>query len=346
MHKAMLFAFAAVLWVAPALVAGMLGWPGIWGGGSAFGDLIVPAPITGGILHVPSFVAMLVLARIYPSVPDNTAAILRAGLVAAALLGIAQLIDLERLYLSLTTDMKASGFRLHQNYIGLCLLTDATIGWIWLTALRRPILAWPATLAIAVVPAALYVAVSLATSERLERDFVPGRPGYTEQRGDGIFWIYTRLAPDAPGFRAAAEAFMENMGPDQNVNVQDLAVYFTDSLHVAREFSSDGQPIMTLCLYEDGTPATWHAGRADCFSAHENFSERLERLYGELPAELPRDVQVYRVGTMICADMVVPDRYDENEATNFCRYARLDEKRANLEGVYGEQALEAMLEDE
>lgn len=44
---------------------------------------------------------------------------------------------------------------------------------------------------------------------------------------------------------------------------------------------------MTLCLYEDGTPATWHAWRADCFSAHENFRERLQRLYGQLPAELP-----------------------------------------------------------
>ncbi len=80
---------------------------------------------------------------------------------------------------------------------------------------------------------------------------------------------------------------MENIGPDQNVNVQDLAVYFTDSLHVARKFSPDGQPIMTLCLYEDGTPATWHAWRADCFSAHENFRERLQRLYGNFRPSCP-----------------------------------------------------------
>lgn len=47
---------------------------------------------------------------------------------------------------------------------------------------------------------------------------------------------------------------------------------------------------------------------------------------------------------MICADMVVPDRYDENEATNYCRYARLDEKWVELESTYGVQVLEAMLE--
>ena len=50
------------VWITPAVVAGMLGWPGIWGGGSAFGDLILPAPITGGIIHVPSFLTAILLA--------------------------------------------------------------------------------------------------------------------------------------------------------------------------------------------------------------------------------------------------------------------------------------------
>ena len=127
MSRAAFIAFALVLWVAPAIIAGLFGWPGIWGSGSAFGDLIVPAPITGGIFHVPTFVAALVIARVYPGLSDTAVAFLRPALIAAALVGLAQLVNLERLYLHLTTDLEASAFRLQRNYFGLCLMTDAAI---------------------------------------------------------------------------------------------------------------------------------------------------------------------------------------------------------------------------
>ncbi|MEO1244192.1 MAG: hypothetical protein AAFX56_00795 [Pseudomonadota bacterium] len=346
MSKTALFVLALVLWITPAVVAGILGWPGIWGSGSAFGDLIVPAPITGGIFHVPSFVAALVLANLYFGLPDRAAALLRAGILAAALVGLAQLFNLERLYLSITTDVQSSPFRLHRNYFGLCLLTDAAITWLWLTAARRTKLNRIAALAIALLPVTAYVTLALATNDRLQEDFLRGSPGYSEQRGDGFLWLYSRLPPEAPEFRAAALKFLHSKGPEHDPNVQDLAVYFSNSLDVARDYRHDGEPFATLCLYEDGTPAAWHTGRADCFSEHENFHERLIRHFDELPDELPREVQAYRVALAICADVEVPKAYVDNEAVNYCRHASLDKKLLELESKHGAEALKSMLDSE
>ena len=343
MSRAAFIAFALILWVAPAVLAGLFGWPGIWGSGSAFGDLIVPAPITGGIFHVPTFVAALVIARVYPGLSDTAVAFLRPALIAAALVGLAQLVNLERLYLHLTTDLEASAFRLQRNYFGLCLMTDAAISWLWLSAVRRPTLRWPFKLSIALLPPVACTAMILATSARLGEDFLHGRPGYLEQRGDGMFWVYTRLSPDAPEFRAAALAYVDDRRPERRANIQDLAVYFTDSLHTAREYDPDGEPLATLCLYEDGTPSSWHDGRGDCFSDHENFNERIERLFDELPAELPSDVRRYRVSLEACDGFEMPEEYSDNEADNYCRYARLDEKYRQLVEAYGADALVSML---
>lgn len=345
MSKSAFIAFALVLWVTPAVLAGMFGWPGIWGSGSAFGDLIVPAPITGGIFHVPTFVAALVIARLYPGLSDAATAFLRASLIAAALVGLAQLINLERLYLHLTTDLEASAFRLHRNYFGLCLMTDAAVSWLWLSALRRPTLRWPFKLSIALLPPLAAATMILATSPRLGEDFLHGRPGHLQQRGDSTFWVYTRLSPDAPGFRAAALAYVDDWRPERRANTQDLAVYFTDSLHTAREYDPDGEPLATLCLYEDGTPSSWHSGRGDCFTHHENFHERIDRLFDELPAELPRDVRNYRVALEVCSGHEVPEQYSDNEADNYCRYARLDEKYRLLVETHGAEALGPMLAD-
>ena len=346
MSKASFIAFALVLWVTPAIIAGLFGWPGIWGSGSAFGDLIVPAPITGGIFHVPTFVAALIIARLYQGLSDTAVAFLRPVLIAAALVGLAQLVNLERLYLHLTTDLEARAFRLHRNYFGLCLMTDATVSWLWLSAIRRPTLRWPFKLSIALLPPVAAAAMILAANPRLGEDFLHGRPGYLEQRGDGTFWVYTRLSPDAPGFRAAALAFVGDWRPERRTNIQDLAVYFTNSLHTAREYDPDGQPLATLCLYEDGTPPGWHDGRGDCFSTHENFHERIDRLFDELPAELPRDVRNYRVSLTVCSDFEMPEEYSDNEADNYCRYARLDEKYLQLEEAYGTEKLAVMLADD
>ena len=46
-------------WLTPALIAGVLGWTGIWGTGSALVEFLIPVPVAGGVLHVPSFAVLL-----------------------------------------------------------------------------------------------------------------------------------------------------------------------------------------------------------------------------------------------------------------------------------------------
>lgn len=39
-----------IAWFTPAVIAGALGWRGIWGGTSAFADYLIPIPVSGGCL--------------------------------------------------------------------------------------------------------------------------------------------------------------------------------------------------------------------------------------------------------------------------------------------------------
>src|SRR5262245_6062241 len=102
MGRGVLFAvWAAFAWLAPAAIAGGLGWKGIWGSGSAFVDYIIPIPVAGGVLHVPSFAVTSVIVFTQPwRILGGYA---RGILLAGALIGVATLLDLDRLHLAATT---------------------------------------------------------------------------------------------------------------------------------------------------------------------------------------------------------------------------------------------------
>jgi hypothetical protein len=56
-------------WVLPAAIAGALGWRGIWGSRSAFGDYLLPLPMAAGFLHLLTLggiLGLLVLSRRFP----------------------------------------------------------------------------------------------------------------------------------------------------------------------------------------------------------------------------------------------------------------------------------------
>ena len=80
-HRTAIILWAAGAWVTPALMAGALGWSGIWGSGSAFGDYLIPVPVAGGALHVPSFAVALALAAAWPKLGEGAAALIRGGLL-------------------------------------------------------------------------------------------------------------------------------------------------------------------------------------------------------------------------------------------------------------------------
>ena len=92
------FAWLVIAWTAPALAAGVLGWSGIWGSGSALVDYLIPIPVAGGVLHLPSFI--VTTALVWP-MRAGSARIAGAGsapwLLGAAAVGLLMMLDTERL---------------------------------------------------------------------------------------------------------------------------------------------------------------------------------------------------------------------------------------------------------
>jgi hypothetical protein len=103
-----------------------------------------------------------------------------------------------------------------------------------------------------------------------------------------LAFYYSKLPLGSDGFRQAAAAVLARHDPRNNLNAEDIAIYFFDSLAPAQTFSKSGAQF-TVCLYQDGTPTAWSPGSVDCFSGHESFSERFER---KLPA--PRTRRCHR----------------------------------------------------
>ena len=123
-----------VAWPAPAVIAGLAGWNGIWGSGSALGDYLIPIPVAGGSLHVPTFVAATILVFAFGEGRDRTSAerVRWLGPVLAALTvcGLAMLIDLERLARPFVSDAPFR-LRFEKNALALFVTTDFGLALLW-----------------------------------------------------------------------------------------------------------------------------------------------------------------------------------------------------------------------
>ncbi len=67
MNKSRLLLLTLVAWPLPALIAGALGWQGVWGSGSAMTDYLIPIPVAGGVFHLPTFVLGAVTVMVLPN---------------------------------------------------------------------------------------------------------------------------------------------------------------------------------------------------------------------------------------------------------------------------------------
>ncbi len=309
--------WAAAAWVTPALVAGALGWTGIWGSGSAFGDYLVPVPVAGGALHVPSFVVTLVLVAAWPRLADGTAALIRGGVCGVALLGVALLIDVGHLAQVVTTDLPFTRVRWEENPLGLFLASDGL--WLLAWTLGRPAIGvrrLPA-LGLAMVIPVSYLLVGPAALPEAREPFLWGRHVPAPGPADAAQLVFTRLAVDDPTFRRRARAFIGDRGPTGNVNAEDMAFLFTDSLESARALG-DREPLVTLCLYQDGTPERWLPGRGNCFGDHQTFRDLLNEVGSRLPRSLPGDVRSFLIVRELCTARLEPVRAAASPHDEFC----------------------------
>ena len=328
-----LILWALIAWPLPALVAGTLGWQGVWGSGSALADYLIPIPVAGGVLHVPSFVVCGLIARNMPSASPKAVGQLRALLIGMALAGLLLLLRLDDILLAVRTDSALVGTLWQENPLGLFVLSDAIVALVLtMGANQGPWLRMEfTTLLLIVLPAALPVGFTAKTTSS-GKPFRHGDSRQGSARNDEMNMVYTTLNVNDPDFRARALAWVAPMHPRLSVNSDDAAFLFTRNLDAARNFDTS-QVVTTLCLYEDGTPPLWVSGAADCFANHVSFSERFSKAYAARPASEPPDLKHYLARVSVCHGVApIPPNGDTGgvELSEMRICSRLPEARAQL----------------
>lgn len=302
MHRLRLALWLMLAWPLPALVAGALGWPSIWGSGSALGDYLVPLPVAGGALHVPSFLLGAWALAALPTLRPPQALLLRATMLGVALAGALWLVNLDAWFLAQQANATLPPLRAQQNPLGLFLLSDG------LCALLLGAGAGPAGRArvgpLPLVALLLPMAAPVLMAQ-------PARPGGEPFQvsgmrtgmvlGDMEVPVYTTLDTAAPGFRERALAWAQAWSPTMSGKADDLALQFTPNFQAARRADAS-HATATLCLYADGTPPQWHAGAAAeaCFAAHVGFSERFNQALRQRPDGEPNDLRHHFAASEVC----------------------------------------------
>lgn len=305
MSKLRLLLWILLAWPLPALIAGALGWEGVWGSGSALKDYLIPIPVAGGALHVPSFVVTGVIVLLMPGLGSVAAARLRALLMGMALAGVLWLLNLHDLWLAQQTGVKFSGSPWQQNPLGLFLACDAVMALVFTSgAAQRPRLRLDVlTLLLLLLPTALPLSMARPRASA-DPPFQAGISQRGETRGDEILMVFTRLDTNTADFRRQAEAWTEQPSsmahPRFHIDAEDMAVMFTRNREAARRLDR-AQVEFTLCLYEDGAAPRWLQGAADCFSEHAGFSERLARAASARPRDEPAELRRYLAARELCA---------------------------------------------
>jgi hypothetical protein len=293
-------------WPTPALIAGALGWKGVWGSNSALADYLVPIPVAGGAFHAMTFIGITVLLTTQPRWPELLRGLAHLILFGISLVGVMLVYDQERR-------------RLVENPVGLFLLTDSLIAQLFVPAFggRAPrgwkewglgvLVAWGITIA-----AALGLA-RLDPRSGQQFVYVTSKPG--QVRGDDSYLVHSRIKVYSPEFKPAAEAYAQQWHPRYNVNTEDIAVHFFASLPAA-QIGNEHEAQLTYCMYQDGTPPRWGVGRGDCFD-HETVTERAQKLYEQQDRSLPPDERSRLARAKACEGVRVPE--ESNAISSLCR---------------------------
>lgn len=304
--KTSLATYLVAAWLLAPLLAGLAAWPSIWGSGSAALDYLLPLPVSGGVLHLPSLLGGALLLVLRQRGAGAAAWWGRVGTAAMAGAGSVLLIDLHALALAWHSDgaWPSAGHGLSQNPVGLFLLVDGLLALLWP---GRPTARPGARTRLAGMLLALGVPLLLLAVQwqqlpvhRHELLIGASRPG--PARGDETKAVYTQL-PMQPARLADALARQGLLPhPRDDVNVQDQALVFFDSLADAQRLNL-ANARLTWCRYEDGSAEQWLPGAGDCFGGHLNFSERLLERYSGLDPGLSPPVRSLLARGLLCQEL-------------------------------------------
>jgi hypothetical protein len=317
---ARLLIWLVVAWPIPALIAGGLGWTGVWGSGSAMADYLSPLPISGGILHVMTLAPVSALLATQARWPGILPGLARAILLGLALGGVVLLLDTGRIYQAMTTDAVLHRLHWQENPVGLFLLSDALLaqffaglfGGRWPQGAKEWLLSLLVAVSIPALSAAAALKLDRSTGQPLLLTGTRPGPGRTDES----IYVFTRQPVTAPAFRQAAAAFAEQWHPRNNINTEDVAVLFIPSLEAARRFD-DRAAALTYCMYQDGTPPAWLPGKGDCFGPHDSIAERSERFFEAQDRALPQEDRLRNARAQACEGRV-PAGAPDNFMTRYC----------------------------
>ena len=295
-------------WLTPPIIGGMFGWSGIWGGGSAFVDYIIPIPVAGGSLHVPSFIALAIFTVVVSKMHTPASRFMAPLIFSVFAITLAAMLEFDRLSAWLFTDYQpaASPLRLDANPLFLFIASDAFWGGVY--ALKKcqaaPLKSW---IAVPVMPVLMVVAVLFfqqASGPRFEVG--TGFPG--SERGEPTRMVYT----SSPYDKALFQAWLEERSysfPWNNINVEHEAIIFTRSMQTIKWGVRDSEVIQgpdtiaTFCLYEEDESITAHQGYHDCFADREVFEETIARLLVTEAPGLGRDIDNWYANIRLCDDV-------------------------------------------
>ena len=221
-------------WLTPALIAGVLGWTGIWGTGSALVEFLIPVPVAGGVLHVPSFAVLLGIVLFLGRRTGSAARWVAVGAFAFCLAAVAAQVDVERLGGWLFTDYQPHGspLRLDGNPLFLFIATDAFWAGVYALAVAPspPRAAWLA------VPLAPLLVTGIAVT-----DYGTGGPVFTiggifqgPSRGRVTEVVYTSAAYDESLLREWLASKPGFARPWLTPNAEHVALVFSNSLDAVK----------------------------------------------------------------------------------------------------------------
>lgn len=309
------------MWITPALVAGALGWTGIWGGSSAAVDYLIPIPVAGGAFHVPSFVFAATVLATLGKWPESFARFIPLLAGAVFLAALALLLDFERLNAWLFTDYDPgrSPFRLGKNPLLLFIASDAA--WVALYALFAGGALRPAYyLLLPLVPAAI-IGTQAVVYQTTGPAFKSGYTRTIDKHGNTATLVYTSATYDETLFRQWWEQDNTITRPWNTPNSQHLAVLFTRSMQDVRYFNYDNREniVATFCVYEENPPLEAHAGYHDCFKGRVSFRENYGRSLDTTSTGLGREVDTWFAGARLCAGVAIPETGSPgNELIDLC----------------------------
>ncbi len=259
-------------WITPAFIAGVLGWRGIWGNNNVVIDYLIPIPVAGGVLHVPSFaLAAIIILTVHKwpkSLADYFPLSAFVTVIAAQTLQLRFNILFDWLY----TDSQTFPIKFNDNPLLLFVSFDAL--WVALyTKLKGYGVKAEYWLLVPLTPVFIILVVAVVSPNPTEKIRI--MRGHA-QNGNELHLVYNTKPYDEQAYLAWFERQTMIKRPEFD-HSQHLGVYFMNSLNEFKKRRTDNAKtiVATLCAYEEDQSVKIYQGYFDCFSKRKNFSEKM-----------------------------------------------------------------------